>query len=422
MHAIKVVIDTVGVIVAGSTSKEVSQLAASMTLPSSCSSASCFGRTAQYSVLHAAMLNGMAGSTMEYEEGHAGAMGHPAIQILPALLAVAETENLSGAELLRGLICGYEAACRVSFAASLRPGMHPTGSWGVIGAALGVGVLKGRSAEELAQIADLAACSLAAPWVENAFSGWSASCLFAGAANQAGIFANLQFESGLRAAPGSLEQAFTHFFSDSFKWDLLTGNTEDSPVITANYFKPYPTCRYTHAALDAVQDIRALNNINIDTITEINVYSFKAATHQPLAAKENIEAARFSVPYLIAIFLRFGRLDLTTLTDDALADEVVQTLSKKVRLFLEPQFEEVRPKENPARVEIIFADGNRIVAEVRNGRGGVDQPLSEQGIEEKFLALCEPVVGQSRARQCLTALTQFDKEPKVRTVIRLLQI
>ena len=162
-----------------------------------------------------------------------------------------------------------------------------------IGAALGVGLLKSRPPEDLAAIAELAAGSLAAPWVENAFGGWSASCMFAGGANQAGIMANLQFDAGLRAAPGSLEKAFSTFVSDRFDWEQLAVGHGDRPAILGNYCKPYPTCRYTHPALDAVQQLMAEGMVDIDRIAQIRVASFKAATHMPQQPMRNPEAIRF---------------------------------------------------------------------------------------------------------------------------------
>lgn len=420
-HAKKMLIDTLGVIVAGSTSREVSQLALAMGGVTGRASATCCGRSEDYHPLHAALLNGMAGSTLEYEEGHSRAMGHPAIQIIPALLAVAESEDLSGAQLLKGLIGGYEAACRISLASQLRQGIHPTGSWGVIGSALGVGLLKGRSPEALAQIAELAACSLAVPWVENSFGGWSASCMFAGAANQAGVAANLQFDAGLRAASGSMAKTFSSFVSDRFDWDKLAVRPDDSLTILDNYFKPYPTCRYTHPALDAAQQIMAKHTVDIGRITEIRVYSFSAATHMPLQPTRNTEAVRFSIPHLIGILLSRDRVDLETLTGEVLGDPLVASLAGKVRLILEPTFEAARPKENPARVEIIFSNGKCLDHEVRDGRGGPCNPIADEEIAEKFLTLCGPVVGNDQAGQCLTSLNQFDKEPEVRTALRLLR-
>ena len=124
---------------------------------------------------------------------------------------------------------------------------------------------------------------------------------------------------------------------------------------------------------------------------------------------------------MIGILFCRGRVELATLTTEVLGDPCVISLAGKVELILEPGFEAVRPQESPTRVEIIFSDGTRLINEVRDGRGGPDLPLTDDDIAEKFLTLCEPVLGSAQAGQCLTSLTQFAKEPEVRTTLRLLR-
>ena len=171
-HAKRVLLDTYGVIIAGSALPEIRRFSQQI---SHCLSketgATCPGRTGGFDPLAAALLNGMAGSTLEYEEGHSGAMGHPAIQILPAVTAAAESGELSGARLIKGFICGYDVACRVSRACTLRRGLHPTGTWGAIGSALGVGSLYDRHPEALFDIANIAASYTLSPYVKNSFTG-----------------------------------------------------------------------------------------------------------------------------------------------------------------------------------------------------------------------------------------------------------
>jgi 2-methylcitrate dehydratase PrpD len=132
-HARQVLVDTLGVIIAGSGVPEVNRFADR--LSPSCrkeEGVTCPGRAGGFEPLFAALLNGIAGSSLEFEEGNSRAMGHPAIQLVPALAADAEAGGVSGRDLLRGLILGYETASRVSRASSMRKGLHPTGTWGVV--------------------------------------------------------------------------------------------------------------------------------------------------------------------------------------------------------------------------------------------------------------------------------------------------
>jgi len=167
-----VLLDTLGVIVGGSPSEEVSKLAQHIG-GSERNEASCLGRLFKYAAPNAAMLNGIAGSSLEFEEGNSGAFGHPAIQLVPSIIAQSEKSGAAGEEVLTALVAGYECATRLSRASSLRQGMHPNGTWGTIGAALGTGRICRRREQDLFGIANIAASFAITPYVKNSFAGWN---------------------------------------------------------------------------------------------------------------------------------------------------------------------------------------------------------------------------------------------------------
>jgi 2-methylcitrate dehydratase PrpD len=85
-HAKRVLMDTLGVMVAGSKLREVERMAESLakSRPET-QGVTCPGRPETFDLLHGALINGMAGSSLEYEEGNSRALGHPAILDLDIL-------------------------------------------------------------------------------------------------------------------------------------------------------------------------------------------------------------------------------------------------------------------------------------------------------------------------------------------------
>src|SRR5690606_22711014 len=83
--------------------------------------------------------------------------GHPGIQLVPVALATAQRLGSTGPELLRAVLMGYEVASRVGRGARLRLAVHPHGTYGAIGAAVAVGVLKGYSARQMQELICIAA-------------------------------------------------------------------------------------------------------------------------------------------------------------------------------------------------------------------------------------------------------------------------
>jgi len=421
-QAKRVLLDTLGVITAGSVSKQIDGVARQ--IPSCLSpamSVTCPGKPGGFDPLNAAMLNGMAGSTLEFEEGNAWAMGHPGIQIVPAIVAAAESAGLSGAKLIAGIVCGYEVACRVSRACALRAGLHPTGTWGVIGSALGVGSLRERSPDELLQIANIAASYTISSYVKNAFAGRNVSCTFAGLVNHAGLIANVFFESGILAETDSFEMTFSRFVSEHFDAKALATDLGGTYAISDNYFKPYPTCRYTQPALDALKLLLEKTPVEPDQIDEITVSSFKAAVHSHPGPPRNVEALRFSIPYLIGVMFTRGRVDMDTLKEDLLGDPQIAAVAGKVKLIFEPEYEKLRPRNNPALIRLRLKDGHEIAREVMNCRGDPLNPMSENEISDKFLHLAGPVVGKDNAFKMLGSIDRLENEPDVRPVLALLR-
>jgi len=421
-HARQVLEDTLGVIIAGSEVPEVNRVA--VRFGGSCrkeEGVTCPGRAGGFEPLFAALLNGVAGSSLEFEEGNSRAMGHPAIQLVPALVADAEAGGLSGRDLLRGLILGYETASRVSRASSMRKGLHPTGTWGVVGSAMGVGCARRKAAEALEQIGNIAASYAFSPYVKNSFAGRNVASTFAGLLNQAALLANLFFETGFRADEVCLEMTFSQFLSERFDPQVLVAGLGEEYAISENYFKPYPTCRFTHPALDALEGILREKKISTEEISRVSVSSFKAAVHTSTKAPANVEAMRFSVPYLIAARLSRGRIDLQTLDHDIVHDPQVIELAGRVQMSLSQEYEQMRPGRNPAKVTLHLKDGHVLTHEVLNCLGDPLNPMPQEALVRKFLDLATPVLGKNRTEDFVEKFQTIESVDNVGPLLRMLR-
>jgi 2-methylcitrate dehydratase PrpD len=421
-HAKLVLLDTLGVIVSGSRTRTVEAFVER--LPGGHlkrGGVTCPGRPGSFNPIWAALINGTAGSSLEFEEGHSRAMGHPAVQIVPAVLSETEAHGLSGKDLLRGLVCGYEMAARVSRAALMRKGLHPTGTWGTVGSATGVGCVRRREADALHQIVNIAASYAFSPYVKNSFVGKNVASTFAGMVNLTGILANLYYESGVRADEESLAMTFSRFLSEGFDGERLAAGLGEEFAITENYFKPYPTCRFNHSALDALQAILRETPVTHEEVAGISVVSFRAAVHGESSLPPNAEAMRFSTPYLMAVMIRHGRIDLELMNDKILDDPVIKGLAEKVEMVFSPEYERLRPERNPARVTLRLRDGRELTSEVMNCLGDPLNAMPEQSILVKFFSLTEPVLGEKRSKAFVGRFRKIESEKDIRSTIRLLR-
>src|SRR2546428_10777122 len=126
-HAKLVLLDTVGVILAGSVQPEVAGVRARLAATGGRGATVSAPDWPQTDPRTAALLNGLAGRSIELCEGHRYVSCQGAVQVLPTALASAEWLERSGRETLAALIFGYEVAARLGAGLTARPIAHQNG-------------------------------------------------------------------------------------------------------------------------------------------------------------------------------------------------------------------------------------------------------------------------------------------------------
>ena len=422
LHAKQVLLDTLGVVVAGSSGSEFRELADRFERYTTAArgGAGCPGRTGGFDPVNAAFINGVAGSSLEFEEGHSSAKGHPAIQIIPGLTAFGEAAGVSGRNLLRGLILGYEVACRISLSCQVRRGLHPTGHWGTVGSAMGIGVAAGKDAEALAEIAGIASSYGISAYVKNSFAGKNVASTFAAHVNMMAVMSNVLFDTGIRADAGSFKMTFSRFMSEGFDPDELDRDLGRGYAIVNNYFKPYPTCRFTHPALEALKAILTQTGIDPEAVDHIQVESFQAAAHDA-GVPENVEALRFSVPYLMAVMIKHKTINLDCLTEGVHQSDDIRALASRVELKCRPEYEEIYPTRSPAQVTITLKDQTTLTHEISDCLGDPSNPVPAESTREKFYSLTRPVLGARKTDQLFDGILNMDTCDNVSRIFALLR-
>jgi 2-methylcitrate dehydratase PrpD len=197
---VRSLLDTLGVMVAGARTAETRALIAAWDPPPG--STRIFGAGTRTVPETAAYLNGVSAVTLELDEGNKYARGHPASHVFPAALAVAQSRSATGSELAAALLAGYEVASRFGRATRLRPGVHPHGNWGIVGAAAAVARLMGLDAPAIAVSLDVACATVLASPFEAALVGNAARNGWVGTSNVSGIAAARMAAAGFTRTDG----------------------------------------------------------------------------------------------------------------------------------------------------------------------------------------------------------------------------
>src|SRR3989442_9613238 len=90
----------------------------------------------------AALANGAMAHGLDFDDTHADSVCHASAVLVPTVLALAESEHLTGQAALTALVAGYETMIRIGMAAPGRfhaRGWHATAACGPFGAAVTAG-------------------------------------------------------------------------------------------------------------------------------------------------------------------------------------------------------------------------------------------------------------------------------------------
>lgn len=406
-----IIADCIPVIAAGMQEREMQALVARHLAHAAPGNAWVIGTGKRAAALDAALLNGTAGTWLELDEGNLFAKGHPGIQVVPAAVALAQELGCSGADLLLAVTLGYELSSRISRAANVKLSVHPHGTYGVLGAALAAGKLKGFTVAQMLELINCASTMGMATSRQTLLDGATVRNIFTGHSGYMGLMAAQLIECGFTGEIDSPSSVYGKVLSDSFDPARVVAGLGDEWLIAQSYFKLHPTGRYAHSAIDALDDLLArvpggrLDDTAIDRI-EVRAYMLAAL----LAEKHVVSSfgARFSVPFALASILVHGCSGLKSFDAAAVANPRVQALAQRVDLREEPSFTARYPVEQPVELRIVMRDGAAHEGRCVVTKGEPAKPHTTAELTTKFLELSEPVWGAAVTRELHEGLMKLE--------------
>lgn len=401
-------LDTVGVMVAGCAGNVADQLYHVLARERAPGTVPVPGRARRLDRLDAAYVGGTGAHGIELDDGYRQGSVHPGVAVVPALLAQAHGRGVSGPRLLEALVAGYEtvtAVARACHPALRQRGFHPTGTVGALGAAMAVGRLDVLPMDRLESALGLAA-SAAAGLFAFLGGGGDVKRLHAGHAAREGLMATLLAQQGVQGPPRVIEGA------DGFL-QAFAGRPEGTGLdlgelgILDCYIKPHACCRHLQPALEALMALVAEHGLEAEAVEDIHVETYAIAAAHAQTGWEDFASAQLSFPFILALGVRFGTVDLAHFSSDVRADPSIAALCRRVRVSVAPELDRVYPDMRPARVTVRTASG-AFTRAAMEALGSRVLPLDDAALGRKFLRLAGPVLGAAAAERLLDGLWQID--------------
>jgi 2-methylcitrate dehydratase PrpD len=377
----------------------------------------------------AALYNGMLSHAVEYDDTHDLGVLHAGVTVIPAVIAAAERRGrLSGADLLSAIAAGVEVACRLALATRTGPGVSGwllTPLCGTFGAAAGAARALGLDAEQTVHAFGLAYSQVAGNG-QATIDGGLSKRLQAGFAARSGLLGAVLASVGLTGARNVFEGTrgyYKVYHGGEYDRSALVDGLGDTLAVCDLSYKPYPCCRWTHAALEAAMDLRK-RGVTPDKVARIEVAVNRQAymsTGQPLADKQrpaNVVTSQFSIPYAVSLAFNQGKVGLDDFKPKAITRPHIVSLAERVNVTAVDNWSTSGSRGiSPARVSVTMLDGQQVESEVLVPTGtGRDSGTSDL-IRRKLIDCCAH--GGIAADAASSLLSALDALPSTEDAVPL---
>lgn len=363
-------------------------------------------------LLHACLHNGTSGAGPEIAEGYRFATVHAGIYTLPVVLALGERHGVSGSAALAAMVAGYEAAACCGVAFRLPPHIHPHGPWGLVGASVAAAHLLGGDANAIYRALTLGMALMPASAWDVAMAGGNIRNTWTGFGALVGALVPSLAGAGYQAPLAGLEQALRDALRTGWEPKALYQPLHEGLAIESNYHKRFSCVGFIPPVIEALE--QALPEIPADplSVRSVVVEVPGAAERLSNPAPDSAVAARFSIPYCVAVYLTTGTVAPASFTRVQLDDETLRALSRRVSVVSGTDLPHPYSAQRAARVCVTLADGRELRAYCPNARGDFSNPLSDEELAKKFVRVTAPIFG-TVGPQVVQAAWAFERAESV---------
>jgi 2-methylcitrate dehydratase PrpD len=423
------IVDTVGVILAGSSEKGphflMEQIREWGGRPES--TVAVYGDKVPAHL--AALVNASMARALEIADVYDGFPLHPSSSTIPVALAMAERQgNINGKELIAAIAVGQDMIVRLALATKIGPiqsGRYnlfkifpPTGT---------AGKLLGLNEEQLCNAMGIAFTQMVGDG-QSALDGAMTHYIQQGIVAQSAIESVLLAQKGITGGRNILQgrYGFYNAYEPEPNIEALTQNLGQAFLGSEISVKLYSSCRATHEAVDLALELRDEENIDPGLIDKVSVrvnepvYNLTCLDRKP-NPQTSVEA-QFSLPFCVAAAFVTGDVFVEELSEAKFMDPAIIGLAERVKPEIDPQ----RQNElvvGSTLMEVRLENGRVLSRETQYPRGNPKNPVSLDDCLNKFhkcLAYAARPFPSKSIDQITSHLLNIDESDDVGKLARLL--
>lgn len=431
------VFDTLACAVAGSSAAGIREIRELVTLWGGAPQAGSLVFGDRLPAHHAAWLNGAMAHARDYDDTHDAAALHAGVSVVPAALAAAELAGgASGADFLAGVVAGLEAISRLGIAATIgivESGYMYTPLFGHFAATLAAARVLRLDEASTVNALGIAYSQVAGNHQVTRDAALTKRMQPGFAAMSALISVQLA-QKGVRGVQNTFEgedgflRVYLQGRCDRAK--LRRGLGETYEFVQLSY-KPYPNCRFNHAAIGAALALKTRHQIAGEQVRAVRV----GVNHQAFQAvctpddirrnPRTVVQAQFSIPYTVAAALTDGGVYLNHFAPAAFERADIMALARRVEGYVDADIERDSGRGvTPAKVEIEMLDGSSYALHMEFPLGHPSCPMSAADFVQKAsdcFAMAEVALGETGSVDLKSAVDGLAQAPDLRALLDVLR-
>jgi 2-methylcitrate dehydratase PrpD len=372
------------------------------------------------SALFAALINGAASHVAEQDDVHNGSVFHPGAVVFPAVVAAAQTESVSGRDVLVAAIAGYEVGIRVGefLGRSHYKTFHTTGTAGTVAAAAAVARILGLDVDQTQHAMGSAGTQAAGLW-EFLRDAADSKQLHTAKAASDGLLAAYLGRDGVTGARRILEgkQGMAAGMSTDADPSKLVDRLGTRWATAETSFKWHASCRHTHPAADALQSLILRERVGADDILHVTARVHQGAIDVlgSVTDPSTVHQSKFSMGAVLGLIAVHGAAGLDEFERHALTDERVQSFRDRVSMALDAEVDAEYPKRWIGKVEVETTDGRVLWSRVDVPKGDPGNSLSRDELAAKTIKLAafSGAATEAETRTAIDRLWAIDRHDPI---------
>ena len=382
------------------------------------------GHKGKTSPMAAASVNSLMGQIFLLEDCHENTISHPGVVVIPIVMALGQSLNASGKQIVEAIVVGYESIGRIG-KVLIAPGfptfgLRPASTMAPFGGAAAAAKIMGLKAEGISAALSIAG-NTASGVMEFVNSGTVDICLQNCFAAKNSIMAAMLAANEIQAAPTILEGRFglgRALNQKELDWSPALAEQPGHYMIDESFIKRFPGCGHVLATAQAATSLVKRYKVDPEKVEKVTVGVSQGAKEFPgvdyAGPYSGTISAMMSHQFMVSSTLVHGEISVDTVK--MYDHPEVAKMAKKVFVEIDESVDKAFPHKTGARLTVRLKNGETLTDFQEDLN-----PLNRDEVILRFRNYAQAFIGAGRIDEVIDKTINIESLESINSLMNLLE-